>query len=211
MIRYLHATLFVVLILLNNTALADFINFDDGVEEDPVGSFYSAFGVNFVNAKWIDGLIGTGGYVADGDATPPFTIRDISNDGFNSSSDPIIITFDTPQTYVSILGVDVGHAGVRMDAYDSIVGGDLIGFAEGIGSTERGYIPVGGGLFSHEEYLLEVTALNIRRVELYRPYPDIYDGVHYDNLTFNPVPVPGAVILGMLGLGVAGMKLRKFV
>jgi len=32
-----------------------------------------------------------------------------------------------------------------------------------------------------------------------------------DDFTFNPVPVPAGVLLGMLGLGVAGMKLRKFV
>jgi hypothetical protein len=32
-----------------------------------------------------------------------------------------------------------------------------------------------------------------------------------DDFTFNPVPVPAAVLLGMLGLGVAGLKLRKFV
>ena len=27
---------------------------------------------------------------------------------------------------------------------------------------------------------------------------------------FTPVPVPGAVLLGALGLGVAGIKLRRF-
>lgn len=31
-----------------------------------------------------------------------------------------------------------------------------------------------------------------------------------DNLTFNPVPAPGAILLGILGLSVAGVKLRKF-
>lgn len=31
-----------------------------------------------------------------------------------------------------------------------------------------------------------------------------------DNLQFTPVPVPGAVLLGMLGLSVASLKLRKF-
>ena len=39
------------------------------------------------------------------------------------------------------------------------------------------------------------------------------DGVHdiaIDDLQVTPVPVPAAVLLGVLGFGVAGMKLRKF-
>ncbi len=35
-----------------------------------------------------------------------------------------------------------------------------------------------------------------------------YD-IAIDNLEVTPVPVPGAVLLGMLGLGAAGMKLRR--
>jgi hypothetical protein len=35
-------------------------------------------------------------------------------------------------------------------------------------------------------------------------------GVEVDHLQYGVVPVPGAVLLGILGLGVAGMKLRKF-
>jgi hypothetical protein len=34
-------------------------------------------------------------------------------------------------------------------------------------------------------------------------------GVHF-NVDVTPVPVPGAVLLGLLGLSVAGIKLRKF-
>ena len=42
-------------------------------------------------------------------------------------------------------------------------------------------------------------------------YGDIWytDGVLTADIVPNPVPVPGAVLLGMLGLSVVGVKLRK--
>ncbi len=32
----------------------------------------------------------------------------------------------------------------------------------------------------------------------------------FSNVSVSLVPVPGAVLLGILGIGVAGLKLRKF-
>ena len=37
-----------------------------------------------------------------------------------------------------------------------------------------------------------------------------FDYFVMDDVTFTPVPVPGAVLLGLLGLSAAGIKLRKF-
>ena len=37
-----------------------------------------------------------------------------------------------------------------------------------------------------------------------------YDGHDYEIYMGTYVPVPGAVLLGMIGLGAAGIKLRKF-
>ena len=39
---------------------------------------------------------------------------------------------------------------------------------------------------------------------------DYYNYFTMDDVTFEPVPVPGAILLGILGLSVAGIKLRKF-
>jgi hypothetical protein len=37
------------------------------------------------------------------------------------------------------------------------------------------------------------------------------NGVGIDDTTYALLPIPGAVLIGMLGLGIAGLKLRKFV
>jgi hypothetical protein len=53
---------------------------------------------------------------------------------------------------------------------------------------------------------------NVRVLQTYQNYNPTtgdYSGLKQDQLYL--VPVPGAVLLGMLGLGAAGMKLRKFV
>ena len=208
--KFLHFALLAVLILSSNIAQAVLVEFDDGFDGNPVGSFYSTIGINFSNAVWTINKIGTE-YDTSGQASAPLSIRDQGTQGFNSSLDPLLITFDTTQEYVSILGVNVGFAGVRMDAYDSIVGGNLLDSSEAFGITLKGEIPPSttGGLFSHEEFLLEVAAQNIMRVELYRPNPVANDGVHYDNLTFTPVPAPGAILLGSIGVGLVGWLRRR--
>jgi len=55
--------------------------------------------------------------------------------------------------------------------------------------------------------LADVTQLRIA-TEFYNNYtPQEITGI--DNVSLNVIPVPGAVILGMIGLSVAGVKLRK--
>ena len=52
---------------------------------------------------------------------------------------------------------------------------------------------------------------NVRVLQLYSSYNSdtgCYDGFRQDQLFLTPVP--GAVLLGMLGLGAAGLKLRRF-
>jgi len=85
---------------------------------------------------------------------------------------------------------------VTLTAYDS--SGNILGFQSTNGSDTSGVANM----------LLSVSAPNISYVIFSN------EGLNtctVDDFTFAPVPVPAAVLLGMLGLGVAGLKVRKFV
>ena len=62
-------------------------------------------------------------------------------------------------------------------------------------------------LGSWDELLVDVTQLEIATAYYNNWYPQEITGI--DNVSLNVIPVPGAVILGSLGLGFAGWKLRK--
>ena len=76
--------------------------------------------------------------------------------------------------------------------------------------------PQFGGAAEPEWYTLNIAASNVGRV-VFDPgnsgvlpgSTSLDGGVVITDLEFTPVPVPGAVLLGMLGLSVAGVKLRK--
>jgi len=187
-------------LLASTSASGVTINFDDGIEGNAIGDFYQSLGVTFLNAEWSTNNVDT--IYLNGEATAPYSISSISSGRFYSSADPMIVQFSTPQTLVQILGVNVGFAGARIEAYDSLIGGSLIDFDEAFGTTEKGQIDIGGGFLEHEEFLLSVAGTNITRIELFRPVHDANDGVHFDNLQFGLIPVPGPAPLMMLVLGI---------
>jgi hypothetical protein len=100
---------------------------------------------------------------------------------------------------VSISGIDVGFNGVRIDAYDAVVGGNLIASDTYIGTS-----PGGNTLTPADTHVLQVNVAGIRRFELYEPLSaNDFDGVTFDNLTFDlePVPEPATWVAGVLGIG----------
>lgn len=172
------------------------IDFDDGTDLDPVGSFYSGLGVEFSNATWATnfGISGSSG---------PLGIRSENSSQENTfkwlSDTPVVATFSQAVSEFSILGLDVGQNGLRVDAYDSLVGGNLIDFDEKFGTG------VGGG----QVFTLEAEgtdAAPIRRVEIYQLNNTLDDRIVLDNFTFEfatvDIPEPGTVF-GLLGLGTA--------
>jgi hypothetical protein len=116
-----------------------------------------------------------------------------------------VVTFSSPVDFVSIFGLNVGEDGATMDAYDSAVGGTLLG-----SFTDHSVL---SGVGADNNPLLSVTAVGIRRIELYQPFNTATEGLLFDNLTFTPegtATVPEPASLTLLGFGLAGMGARRW-
>jgi hypothetical protein len=199
----------------SQVATAGTITFNDGTAGSPIGSFYSLLGVTFLNASWgptfSEFQIGgsTGLLLED-------TTDDGSNPGYTpTSTTPIVGTFSTLQNFVSILGVDIGNAGIELDAYDAATGGNLLG-SQTFSGTGTGF-----GIFD----TLSISTPGIVRFELFQPSPTPpgvfpVDGVAFDNLTFNSDPIDsgpepgtwmlmGAGLLGLIGLNLGVGRVNR--
>lgn len=109
--------------------------------------------------------------------------------GGAQSSNPMIFTFSVAQTQVALSGGDGGNDqdAWRLDAYDAMVGGNLVDSSAGLSPTGNPYLR------------LSVSGASILRVEAVWTGPTAF-GIGYDNLEYN-VPAPGAAaLLGMGGL-----------
>jgi hypothetical protein len=184
-----------ILIYPSQVARAGTVTFDDGTPGAAIDNFYSLLGVVFSNASWCAAFTGS-----DIGGSTGLLLEDITDNGFNppyspTSTTPIVATFSSPQDFVSILGVDVGDAGMELDAYDAVSGGNLIGTAQFYG-TGSGY---------DISQTLSVSSPGILRIDLYQPSPTYGDGLAFDNLTFSGDPgdsgiEPAAWVLMASGL-----------
>lgn len=164
------------------------INFDDGsdavpgygTDGVPIGSFYSRLGVTFSNAQWDDYIAQGEGDVGAG-GIKIVAITGPTNDPSYQprASDPVVAVFDQEVENVSIVALGVGDNGARLDAYDSVTGGNLVGWVA-VSSSGPG---------TGNNRILEVGqhASRIKRIELYQPKDISSDGVLFDNLTFTHV------------------------
>lgn len=186
-------------------AQATLIDFEDGTSGTSVGSFYTAQGVEFSNAQWITNtLAGMSGSMG---------IRSTSGGYTFFQPDAVVITFPAGVPNVSIVGIDVGENGLRMDAYDAAVGGSLLDSDEAYGTA------VGVGQY----FAVETAGTLIYRVELYQIVNTAGDGILLDDLQFNfgdaridavpAVPVPtlsswslAILVLLTMTLGFVGFR-----
>ena len=126
------------------------LNFDDGTAGSLVGGHYSAQGITFQDARWVNmgsGLPGMSGTMGIYHATGGFTW---------GPSTPVIATFAQPASSVSVDGIDVGTQGLVITAFDAPTGGTQV-------ATQQVF---GTGVGVGEFYTVTVTGANIRRVEI---------------------------------------------
>lgn len=168
-------------------AKAAFIDFEDGEIPNTVGAFYAGQGVTFSNTQftWVGGFPGASG-ITGIRATGTFMF------GIGQA---VVGVFSAAVTSVSIVGIDVGAAGLRIDAYDAEVGGNLVSFGQAFGA----------GVGIGETYTISASGAGIRRFEIYQPNVDGYDGVLMDNLSFTLAAVPGPASLAVFGMGLLGL------
>lgn len=109
---------------------------------------------------------------------------------------PIKISFSQPVLNVSFQLLDIED---DYEAFTAVADNGEI-HVTGIGG--------GDGLAT----LVEFTSYGITSitVDVWPKTTNNLTGWALDNLEYTVVPVPGAVLLGILGLGAAGIKLRKF-
>ena len=110
-------------------------------------------GITFTNGGWVSnfGLPGSGG---------PLGLGDTITDQYRiPSSNPIVGVFNMAYDNVSISASDVGGNGVKLVAYDAVVGGSVVGMDQIIG--------VGFGFDNFGT--LSIAASNIWRIELFQP------------------------------------------
>jgi hypothetical protein len=173
------------------------IDFDDLSDGDSVGSNYASQGVTFVDA-----VIDTANGSLPG-GSGPNAISHLTSIYQPQPLDPIEAIFSTAVSSVSLTGIDVGDAGFVLTAFDSsnnqVATDRVFGSDWGIG----------------EYYTLTLTGLDIVRITFSQVGYVYYDGIVFDNLTFEPVaavPLPAAAwLFGSALLGFVGFGTRKRV
>lgn len=168
------------------------IDFDGGTNGSAVGGFYSGLGVTFANAEFTDnfGLAGTSGSL--GVRAPGTFVFGPGN--------AVTGSFSGTASSVTVRGIDVGDAGIRLSAFDAA---NML-----LGSTTA----FGSGIGVGEFFDVTVSFAGIKSFAFSQDNPCCGDGVLFDNFAFTAgpgVPEPGTWALLITGFGLTGAVARR--
>ena len=172
------------------TAATTFIDFDGGSDGSAVGSFYSGLGVTFSNAQFTNnfGLNGTSGSLGVR-APGTFTF---------GPGNAVVGTFASAMNSVSIRGIDIGQAGMRLSVFDAA--NTLLGSSTAFGPN------IGVGFF----YDVTASFAGIRSFAISQDNPCCGDGALFENLSFSSnVPEPSSWAMLIAGFGLTGAVMRR--
>ena len=185
-------------------------------------SAYDASGTGELDQAWIwgDGVtependsvtIGS----ASGFAAAPYSYLTLGQDTTPYASIPFDGGADVPRQASVSFGADYRYLGLHWGSMDPPDGGysqNIMLYDDGaLVATIAAPLPPRDGAWTSKE--------TNRYVNIFLTDGDMFDtavfqsnqyAFEFDNLAVGQVPVPGAVLLGILGLSAAGIKLRRF-
>ncbi len=162
---------------------------------------FAALGVEFSNAT----VVSTGFELSGANSIVSAT------GGFSwLKPDAIVVTFAPGVQLAGISGANVGFNGLRIEAFDAIIGGTLVAAQELFGTTEGGTAapnPPG------DVVTVSTAGPDIRRIEIFQVTNQFNDTIVLDNFFFertttgvSEAPLAGLMLLGLGFMGWMGRR-----